>query len=122
MKASQCKPPRWCEIHVISVDVRVITARHVEHVPRHCNDDCGTFRNGQNSETYTGLGTNLEAARESGWHPFSTSPDPRLERYRDHYGQFSPDYDCEDCGKIVSADLSTLLSTIRWDDPSFALS
>src|SRR6202011_6160673 len=37
----QCKPPRWCEIHVIPVDVRVITARRVEHVPRHCNDDYG---------------------------------------------------------------------------------
>jgi len=45
----------------------------------------------------------LKLARENGWQPIGTSPDPVWRDVWDKYGNFSPNYNCEESGKIVSA-------------------
>ena len=45
----------------------------------------------------------LGLAAENGWRPLGTSPDPVWRDVWDKHGNFSPDYQCEECGKIISA-------------------
>jgi hypothetical protein len=45
----------------------------------------------------------LQLARENGWQPLGTRPDPVWKQVWDEYGGFSRDYQCEDRGKVVSA-------------------
>jgi hypothetical protein len=45
----------------------------------------------------------LRLARENGWPPLGTSPDSIWKDVWDRYGNFSGNYECEDCGKIISA-------------------
>ena len=45
----------------------------------------------------------LQLGREKGWQPLGTSPDPICKDIWDWYRNFSANYDCEDCGKIISA-------------------
>jgi hypothetical protein len=56
----------------------------------------------------------LQLARENGWQPLGTSPDPIWKDVWDRYGNFSANYDCEVCGKIVSAaDAATLADALE---------
>lgn len=45
----------------------------------------------------------LGLAAENGWQPLGTLPDPIWKDVWERYGNFSSNYDCEECGKIVSA-------------------
>jgi hypothetical protein len=44
----------------------------------------------------------LQLARGNGWRPLGTSPDPIWKHVSDKYGTFSGNYECDDCGKIIS--------------------
>jgi hypothetical protein len=45
----------------------------------------------------------LRLARENGWRPLGTNPAPIWMDAWEKYGNFSGNYECEDCGKTISA-------------------
>jgi hypothetical protein len=45
----------------------------------------------------------LQLARENGWEPVGTTPDPVWKKLWDDYGNFPGDYECDEGGKVVCA-------------------
>jgi len=45
----------------------------------------------------------LQLARDYGWQPLGTSPDPIWKHLWEGYGRFPGDYECDEWGKNISA-------------------
>jgi hypothetical protein len=52
----------------------------------------------------------LETALQAGWKPYGMAPDPAWNDQWDGHGKFNPDYECDEWGKLVSAEDAAALA------------